>query len=376
MENIPAKLHLTNEEFLWPPKLRHEKSTFARKSRRARDSTRRTVGCRGSGAGYLAFNQLRRPSLNLHGKLVLITGGSRGLGLQLAREFGGQGATVAICARNEDELKLAAMNLSGRGIRAHPVVCDVADREQVESMIGKVRRIAGPIDILVNNAGLIQVGPFAAMTVEDFERAMNVMFWGAVYTTLAVLPSMRERRHGQIVNVTSIGGKVSVPHLLPYCCAKFALSAFSEGLRTELAPDGIRVTTIVPGLMRTGSHLKAEFKGKHQQEYAWFAASAATEFVSIGAARAARSIVNATMRGQAEKILSLPADLLARAHHLFPETTLSILSLVNRVLPTARPGFLQGIRTGENLEKAINARLWRFLTRPGQIAAASLNELS
>jgi NAD(P)-dependent dehydrogenase (short-subunit alcohol dehydrogenase family) len=328
------------------------------------------------GAGYLAWNHLRRPSLNLHGRIVLITGGSRGLGLQLAREFGGQGATVAICARDEAELQLAEADLSRRGIPAHTVVCDVADREQVQSMVDQVRRTAGPIDILVNNAGLIQVGPFSAMTVEDFERAMNVMFWGAVYNTLAVLPSMLERRQGQIVNVTSIGGKLSVPHLLPYCCAKFALSALSEGLRVELASNGIRVTTVVPGLMRTGSHLKAEFKGKHRREYAWFAASAATEFVSIGAERAARSIVKATLRGQSEKILSLPADLLARVHHLLPEMTLSILSAVNRVLPAAGPSSLNYIKTGENVEKAMNSRLWQFLTRPGQTAAASLNESS
>jgi short-subunit dehydrogenase len=104
----------------------------------------------------------------------------------------------------------------------------------------------GLIDVLVNNAGLIRVGPFAAMTLDDFQQTMDVMFWGPLHTTLAVLPSMRERKQGSIVNIVSIGGKVGVPHLLPYSCAKFALVALSEGLRAELAPDGIRVTTIVP----------------------------------------------------------------------------------------------------------------------------------
>src|SRR5439155_11331763 len=117
-----------------------------------------------------------------------------------------------------------------------------------------VRSRFGQIDILVNNAGVIKVGPLDTMAVEDFEKAVAVMFWGVVYPTLAVLPEMRRRRSGRIAAITSIGGKVSVPHLLPYCCAKFAAVGFCEGLRAELAPYGIRVTTVVPGLMRTGSH--------------------------------------------------------------------------------------------------------------------------
>ena len=185
-------------------------------------------------------------------------------------------------------------------------------------MVAEAERKLGRIDILVNNAGLIQVGPFSEMTVLDFERTMDVIFWGSLYTTMAVLPSMRERGTGSIVNITSIGGKVSIPHLLPYSCAKFATVALSEGLRTELAPEGIRVTTIVPGLMRTGSHLKAEFKGQHAREYAWFSAGAGTSLVSISAERAARSIVRAAVRGDSEKILSFPAELLGHLHPLFP----------------------------------------------------------
>ena len=133
-------------------------------------------------------------------------------------------------------------------------------------MVAEAAELLGPIDVLVNNAGIITVGPFLEMDVEDFDQAMKVMFWGPLYTTLAVLPAMRARKQGSIVNITSIGGKVSVPHLLPYCCAKFAAVALSEGLRTELMPDGIRVTTIAPGLLRTGSHLNARFKGKQADE--------------------------------------------------------------------------------------------------------------
>lgn len=99
---------------------------------------------------------------------------------------------------------------------------------------------------------------------------------------------MRARRRGRIVNITSIGGKVGMPHLLPYTCAKFATVGLSEGLRAELGREGIRVTTIVPGLMRTGSHLKAMFRGQHEQEFTWFSLGASLPLVSMGAERAAR----------------------------------------------------------------------------------------
>ncbi|HVV47434.1 MAG TPA: SDR family oxidoreductase, partial [Bryobacteraceae bacterium] len=191
------------------------------------------------------------------GKIVLITGGSRGLGLAMAREFGSHGATVAICARDEAELKAAQADLARRGVRAHAFPCDISNRDQVFRMIAEATGQLGRIDILVNNAGILKVGPFSQMDVADFEDAMKVMFWGPLYATLAVLPAMRARGEGGIVNITSIGGKVSMPHLLPYSCAKFAAVALSEGLRAELAPSGIRVTTIAPGLLRTGSHLRA-----------------------------------------------------------------------------------------------------------------------
>lgn len=165
----------------------------------------------GLGAGFLALNRLKHPSFDLHNKTVLITGGSRGLGLQLAREFSACGARVAICARDEAELQRAVKDFGGRAVQLHTTVCDVTDRAQVESMVDRVSGALGPIDVLVNNAGVIQVGPFAAMTIEDFEQAMNVMFWGAVFTTFAVLPAMRQRKRGRIVNITSIGGKTSVP---------------------------------------------------------------------------------------------------------------------------------------------------------------------
>jgi NAD(P)-dependent dehydrogenase (short-subunit alcohol dehydrogenase family) len=327
-----------------------------------------------AGAGYAALQRLRRrPSLDLNGKVVLITGGSRGLGLAMAREFGAQGAIIAICARDDGELHRAQNNLMSHGVRSHTFVCDVSDRQQVESMVADVIEQLGGIDVLVNNAGVINVGPFSEMDLEDFGHAMKVMFWAPLYMTTAVLPSMRARKGGSIVNITSIGAKLSVPHLLPYSCAKFAALALSEGLRTELAPEGICVTTIVPGLMRTGSHLNAEFKGRQAHEYAWFATGAATPLVSIGAARAARSVVRATMRGDSEKILSFPADAAARFHGLFPGLTSDLMGVVARMLPsgTQLPG---DSRPGHAVEAGLHSRLWKFMTLAGRRAAQSLNE--
>ena len=326
-------------------------------------------------AAYIALSQRRKhPKIDLRGKIVLITGGSRGLGLATARQFGSHGCIVAICARDQAELSLAKDDLGKQGIRAYTFVCDVADRNQVQAGVAEIVRQLGPIDILVNNAGIIKVGPFLDMNTEDFEQAMGVMFWGPLYVTQAVLGSMRERGEGSIVNITSIGGKVSVPHLLPYCCAKFAAVALSEGLRTELAPEGIHVTTIVPGLLRTGSHLNARFKGKVSGEYLWFAAGAATPFISINADRAARSIVQATIRGDAERVLSIPGAALNRLHGLAPSLTASLLKLANGFMPAAAGAFKES-RTGHRIEAELNSSLWRIATGLGQSAAESLNEI-
>src|SRR3954468_1034389 len=190
---------------------------------------------------------------DVRGKVVLITGGSRGLGLQMAREFATAGARIAICARDTQELDWAREELSRRGAEVLAVQCDVSVHDDVQRMVREVRERFGRIDILVNNAGIISVGPMESQTLTDYQECMDTMFWGVVYPTLAVLPEMIARRSGKIANITSIGGKVSVPHLLPYSCAKFAAVGFSEGLYAEVKKDGVQVTTVVPGLMRMGS---------------------------------------------------------------------------------------------------------------------------
>ena len=254
----------------------------------------------------IAFRRRRSPE-SIRGKVVAITGGSRGLGLLLAREFAREGCRVAICARDADELDRAKRDLEGRGAEVLAVVCDVGDREEVHGFVGRVLEHFGPVDILVNNAGIIEVGPIEDLPLDAYERAMATMYWGTVYPTFAVLPSMRARGDGRIVNITSIGGKLSIPHLAPYSSAKFAAVGFSEGLRAELPGSGVSVTTVVPGLMRTGSHLNARFGGRAPEEATWFALGATLPGITIGGEHAARAIVDATRRRRPVAVLVLAA---------------------------------------------------------------------
>ena len=272
---------------------------------------------------------------DLNGKTVLITGGSRGLGLVMAREFAREGARLVLCARDETELQQAQNDLEQSGAKVMIVPCDVTNKDSVTEMIERVNSRFGGVDVLVNNAGVIQVGPIEVMTPADFEMAMQAHFWGPLNTILAVLPSMRARKSGRIVNISSIGGKVSVPHLVPYSASKFALVGLSKGLRTELMKDGIKVTTVCPGLMRTGSPRNADFKGKHQLEYAWFSISDALPLLTVSAENAARQVVRACKRGQAELIISIPAKVAVLFESLFPEAMSQILAAVNQVLPGA-----------------------------------------
>jgi NAD(P)-dependent dehydrogenase (short-subunit alcohol dehydrogenase family) len=313
----------------------------------------------------------RMIGIDLEGKVVVITGGSRGLGLSLAREFARQGCKLVLCARDLRELQQAERDLASRDATVLTIPCDVSDREQVQQMIETAIERMGRIDILVNNAGIMQVGPLATMTLEDFENALGTNFWGSVYATLAVLPHFRRWRSGRIVNITSIGGKVAVPHMLPYDAAKFAIVGFSEGLRVELARENILVTTVIPGCMRTGSPLNALFKGQQEREYAWFALGDVLPVASVSATRAARRIVQATRRGEAEVTLTLLARLARLTHDLFPSLTSELLTLTSGLLPES-PGdagkSLQAVRGSElaSATPAISRLVERYAQRFNQ----------
>ncbi|MHB8878148.1 MAG: SDR family NAD(P)-dependent oxidoreductase [Myxococcaceae bacterium] len=315
----------------------------------------------------------RLGAYDLQHKVVLITGGSRGLGLELAREFGARGARVAICARDEAELERARLDLVGRGVDVRTYVCDVGDQHAVEDTVGRIAAELAPVDVLVNNAGVIQVGPLETMTFADFEEAMRVHFWGPLYAISAVLPVMRERRGGRIVNISSIGGKLALPHLLPYSASKFALTGLSEGLRAELAKAGVKVTTVCPGPMRTGSPPQAFFKGQTAAEYSWFALASSLPFSTMGARRAARQVVNACRFGVAEIVLSTQAKVAVWVTGLFAGLVSDVLGLVNALLPSPDGSLGAGRVLGRDSESPMSTSPWTALTRR---AAARNNELT
>ncbi|HEY7520796.1 MAG TPA: SDR family oxidoreductase [Methylomirabilota bacterium] len=326
----------------------------------------------GTAAAVVAARRLFTPEPDLFGAVAIVTGGSRGLGFLIARELAREGCRVAICARDPDELERARLDLERRGAEVIAIRCDVADPVATANLVTETERRLGPLDILVNNASIIQVAPIDALGVKDFQQALAVNFWGTVHPTLAVLPGMRARRRGRIVNIASIGGKVSVPHLLPYGAAKFAVVGFSEGLTAELARDGIHVTTVIPGLMRTGSYLHAEFEGKPPAEFTWFALGSTLPGISMDAERAARRVVRAVKRREIEPILSLPAQILARVHGLVPGAVVATLSLVNRLLP--RDGVAGDSARGLELQRAAGAGVLHVATTLGRAAARRFHE--
>jgi short-subunit dehydrogenase len=303
----------------------------------------------------------------LKGKVVLITGGSRGLGFAIAEELASLGARLVLTSRHTEELERAKARL----LAADDVfvqACDVSVPQEVQELVNAANARFGRIDVVINNAGIILVGPLESQTPADFQEAMNINFYGALHTTLAVLPQMLARRDGAIVNIASIGGKVAFPHLLPYVASKFALTGWSQGLRAELAGKGIRVTTVAPGIMRTGSHIQARYTGNAEKEYRWFAGAASLPATATSATIAAKKVVRALGRGTAEISIGLQAIAAARASNLAPELTAKMLSAANGLLP--RPATSNGSVPG----KALRGSLPSVIERAGTAAIERYNQ--
>ena len=305
------------------------------------------------------------------GRVAIITGGSRGLGLLMARQLRKEGARVALLARNREEL-VRAKELLGDSSSVLTIACDVAERTLVRQAIEIVAHHFGRIDMLINNAGVIQVGPLEHMAYGDYHQAMNVHFWGALHCTEAVLPYMRQRHCGRIVNIASIGGLIAVPHMAPYSASKFALVGYSDSVRAEVAKDGIRVTTVCPGLMRTGSAVNALVKGRHEAEFAWFGTLGSLPLVSIDARRAARKIIEAARRGAPHLTITPQARFASILGRLMPNTFGRLMTVANGVLP--RPVGVSGDEAWPGRE-ARPAKLPRLATALGDRAALRNNEL-
>lgn len=317
----------------------------------------------------------RRAPDDIRGEVALITGASRGLGLLLAHELARHSCPLVICARDQAELDRAAAQLRAAGAEVTAVACDVTDEASAQQLVDTAVGRYGRLDILLSNAGIIQVGPVRAADVTHYETALDTMALAPVRLALTALPVMRSQGHGRIVTIASIGGKLSVPHLLPYSTAKFAAVGFSEGLRAELGPGPVTVTTVVPGLMRTGSHSQARFTGQAGKEFTWFALGASMPLLSMDAERAARQIIQAVRRRRPEIILTSAGQVVSRLAGLAPGLTSQVLHLAQQLglpAPSGR-GVDQGT-PGHELNPALPKKAFDRLTTLGRAAAGRFNE--
>ncbi|MGW7066933.1 SDR family NAD(P)-dependent oxidoreductase [Streptomyces sp. NPDC054855] len=301
---------------------------------------------------------------SLAGQTALVTGGSRGLGLLMADQLAARGCTVILAARDAGELAVAQKKLLQRrpDVAVHTSVCDVRDQEAVHAMFRAAHDTCGGPDIVIANAGVIQVAPLEAIGAKEFRDAMDTMYMGAVHTCLEALPYLREsERGGRLAVISSVGGLMGVPHLLPYAGAKAAAGVLAEGLHAEAAASGVSVTAVYPGLMRTGSHLQAEFGGARSREFGWFSSVAGAPLVSMNAQRAAERIVKAVVRRRTRLVLTPLARAADLAHGLAPAATTRLNSVVARLLPQA-PSGRPRLRRGAEVEPPKGAVGGRFQT--------------
>lgn len=304
-----------------------------------------------AGAAVSSISRVSRLRNPMKGRIVIITGGSRGLGLALADRFGRSGAKLVLCARHYEELVCARTALLSQGavLSENDILLvqgDLTQTADANRLMEQAIDHFGRIDVLINNAGVIEVGPFENQSFESFQGAMETNFFGAVRAIQAVLPHFIERPpnlgDAAIVNIASIGGKFAMPHMLPYVASKFALVGFSEGLHAELRKKGVRVTTVCPGLMRTGGEVHAHFTGQVSKEQRWFNLGAKTPGIAASVEHAANKIYNAVAAGRAEITITPQAWLAARMAGLAPETTQFLASAVNKY---ALPEPLNGVTT-------------------------------
>jgi short-subunit dehydrogenase len=328
-------------------------------------SIRLIAGAAALAAAWFAARRLSRSRYSFGDRTVVLTGGTRGLGLALARQLVDEGARVWLVARSVDELARAADELAARGGWVRTIPADVRRADHVSRIVDTVAGDGVNIDVLINNAGVIEVGPVEHAKLEDFQDAMATHFWGPLELIRATLPHMRRNREGRIVNISSIGGRIAVPHLAAYTASKFALVGLSETLRAELMKDGILVTTVTPGLMRTGSYVNAKVRGRHSAEFRWFAAMSATPATAIAATRAARTIIEACRRGRAAVTPGMQARAAAMVNGLAPNFMASITAAVDQALlprPTEHPRG-ESARRGLQIDPGFLKPLLRAATR-------------
>lgn len=291
------------------------------------------------GSAGLFASSLVEKKETFFGKNILITGGSRGLGLALAKELILGGASVSLLARDFAELERAKDILlplktnQNHLSRVLLYQCDVTDQKQLHEAIKNTLADLGSIDVLINNAGVITVGPFDSMEEEDFRAQMELHLFAVINPVKLVLPEFRKKGGGKIINICSLGGKVAVPHMLPYDTSKFALAGFSQGITAELAKDNIQILTVYPTTMRTGSPIQAVFKGDTEKEFTWFAIGDYMPGLSLPAYVAAKKILKASLEGRTELVPTFWGQARIAGSVFFPELMNLSFEWMNSLLP-------------------------------------------
>ncbi|MGP0689619.1 SDR family oxidoreductase [Priestia aryabhattai] len=204
---------------------------------------------------------------NIQDKVVIITGVSSGIGEATAKELASKGAKLVMAARREDRLMKLQEEIQNNGGDAIYKVTDVSSHEQMEELANCALKEFGKIDVMINNAGLMPLSPVHERKINEWDMMVDVNIKGVLYGIASVLPSMRERKEGHIINVSSVAGHLAFPASSVYSGTKFAVRAITEGLRQEEAANNIRTTIISPGAVATeltdhisGTELKAAIK--------------------------------------------------------------------------------------------------------------------
>lgn len=234
-----------------------------------------------------------------HNKTILITGASSGIGAALAQEFAEQGARLILLARRVDWLETVAQPLRARGANVLVYGCDVASDSELAAVVADLNQKNILIDVVVANAGFGVVGRFDTLTLADFERQFDTNVFGVLRTVYATLDMVRRRR-GSVVIMGSISGYVGQPGASPYVMSKFAVRALAEALRVELAPDGVAVTLLSPGLIESNLRRVDNQGAFHPNATDPFPA-----WLRMPAARAARQMVRAIHARRAEQVITL-----------------------------------------------------------------------